>query len=310
MSNRNDIFDALLTALESLKTDYSMHPNKIVPYTENHQSLFAEDTPILMVLDEGNEQILAEDDESVMLMYGINLKYYISGANWQDVQLEMNNFIESQHAFLESSPSLGAYVLDLRFSEARETGWKHDTKEAWKDIMWEVVYYRDKATQNLEGNDTHGTGFIPTGRGYIKALMDDLITDLVGSTPELNYAYERHNKANLKLNTVTIEFETTEDVDKAANDYRVQYPMAFSLRIHTGYAGGEVRSKTSTALLNSIINKLKNNIKITTDTYRIGGQAGVPAIQNIQMNQSFDESGTTGASLVVVVTVNITHTQE
>lgn len=310
MSNRNDIFDSLMTALESLKTDYTMHPNKIVPYTENHQSLFNDETPILMVLDDGDERMIAEDDEAVQLLYNINLKYYINGANWADVQLEMNNFIESQHAFLESSPALGDYVLDLRFSEAQPTGWKHDTKEAWKDVIWEVVYYRTKTTQDLEGDDTHGTGFIPTGRGYVKALMDDLITDLVGSTPALNYAYERHNKANLKLNAVTVEFETTEDDDKAANDYRVQYPMAFSLRIHTGYAGGEIRSKTSTALLNSIINKLKNNIKITASSYRIGGQAGVPAIQNIQMNQSFDESGTTGASLVVIVTVNINHTQE
>ena len=117
---------------------------------------------------------------------------------------------------------------------------------------------------------------------------------------DLRHLYSVHEKALLYLNAVTVGIESM-DSNPAYSAVNVKHDMRFSVRVHTSYIDGVKNLETNKQLLNSILNKLNANRALATG-YRIEG------VHSIEPEEEF--YFTLGGSLIVDVTVTITHTQE
>jgi len=155
-----------------------------------------------------------------------------------------------------------------------------------------------------------GTAFISTAKSKLVALLTELkdVDMLTGYDPTFLYLYESHSEAVLRLNAVSIEFDSIDTKRAGApvttgNAFALNTKMGFSVRVHTDYDNGENDVTKNVNLLHSIMNKLHNNIDLQ-DFYRI------TTVTEINPNRSFSESRTFGGELSVVVEFTNRQTQE
>ena len=152
---------------------------------------------------------------------------------------------------------------------------------------------------------TYGTTWIDTARGKLKALIDDLITDTaIGYDPKISHVYEKHHQAYLQLNAVTIDFRQA-PIDFAATTSQAtaSYKMIFTMRVHTAYENRIHNGQKISRLLNSVVNKLLDNVNLD-DAYFITD------VQINSNNESFEESATIGGEIEVIVEFSEYNTQE
>jgi hypothetical protein len=154
--------------------------------------------------------------------------------------------------------------------------------------------------------EVYGEAWIETARDELVTLLNALRTTMAtGYDPTFSYVHARHTVAKLLLNAVTIDLGSHEEGDISwATDVANRYMMTFTVRVHTAYADEASDGQKQARLINSIINKLKDNYGLVGDAYHI------EEITDISVNETFAESDTVGGSLSVVVSVNVEHTQE
>jgi len=151
--------------------------------------------------------------------------------------------------------------------------------------------------------EVYGTAYIETANDKLKALVDDLITDTTGDSPKISYAYQRHNVAYLRLNAVTIDLDGIDVASSGAPPPLVKYMMRFTVRVHVAYANQAINGQTVAKLVNSVINKLNDNLNLG-DGYRIW------QIDSLANRQEFDESASRGGEIAVTIWHVESHTQE
>lgn len=154
--------------------------------------------------------------------------------------------------------------------------------------------------------EIYGTTWIETARDKLVAHFNALKTTMAtGYTPTFSFVYEKHDTAKLELNAVSIGLESadSQNVGAGGSDKAVDYMMEFTVRVHTDYIDGIQDGQKNERLLNSVINKLKDNLDL-------GGQYRVDEITNITPTLEFTESGTLGGQFNVLVTIAVAHTQE
>jgi len=143
-------------------------------------------------------------------------------------------------------------------------------------------------------------------RDKLKSKIDDLVTAMAsGYDPALNYAYDNHLVAHLRLNAATIEM-----VDMRVKHIGIgsplgtslEYVIPFEIRVHTAYENGRMDTVKNMRLLCSIDNYL-NTHRDLSDGYRIG------LTSNLNPQQIFDDSKTLGGSMEVEINYFINHIQ-
>jgi hypothetical protein len=129
-----------------------------------------------------------------------------------------------------------------------------------------------------------------TAHGKIVALLITM-AEFTAST-----VYDTHEKANLSLLSVSVEVETDTplDGDAAINMQELvdNRNVLLSIRVHTGYRLGMVRTTPTAILADAVIRKVRENINLGNG-YRVFDVPGVA------YNVEHSSSGTTGAQINV-----------
>ena len=305
MSVRNDIYEALLANIEVIRTSetYDASPKKILSFIENYKTKFKNETPIMMMVDTGDDQLIVEDNLFKRFIFTIEPSYFISGYKWSEALEELNAFSNSIHEYIESSPDLGENFLALQFLENLGYDYNPKDNETHSLVRLQLIYCRPVSNSSVPGTDIYGEDFLDTAKNKIITELTALKTSMVSDDPTFSYIYEKHATAKLQLNAVSIELDSVEPTDEFANDYNVRYDLNYSIKVHTAYAGGYNDSRVNARLLNSILNKLKGN-KDLGDHYRLAN------ISEVIPDEEYEDSATLGGSLLATVQVVITHDEE
>jgi len=142
MSVRNDIFDSVMTALDALKTDtYEADVREIQPFHENYLTKFAEHTPLLMAVDQGNDERLVYDTTHSLFSFNVSLWAYISEENWASVQEKFNEILASIKQLIYSSPTLDSHVVAWQFIEGLGSYFDGSKSQAHIGIQTRILYY-------------------------------------------------------------------------------------------------------------------------------------------------------------------------
>lgn len=153
--------------------------------------------------------------------------------------------------------------------------------------------------------EIHGTPFLETAKDKLvtelEALKTSMVTDAI--SPLYSYVYQLHNVAHLQLNAVTIDLESAEPNIVGTNDIFVRWIITYSIRVHTAYSDGIQDGQKQMRLLNSITEKLKDNVDLA-------GGYRVQEINSLVVRQEFSESDTLGGELQAVVSIDVENPQE
>jgi len=143
MSVRNDIVDNLLTEIKVLRTssDYEaeLHSDPVA-YHENYLTTDKRKTPMLMVVDLGNETVLVRDASYTRYAFDVQIRGFVSGYSWPDTQEKLNKVIGSVKKFIAGNPDLGSAVLGFRFVEGMGSAYDGSQKYGETDLLTRIIY--------------------------------------------------------------------------------------------------------------------------------------------------------------------------
>jgi len=116
MSVRNDIFDKLIDSLAVIKDSgaYEVRLRDIKRYAINYLQQYAEMTPLLMVVDVGDQETLVQDATHTRYAFHIEISGYVSSPNWPDAQEQMYAIGAAVKKWVQAGPSLGDNVLAVQ----------------------------------------------------------------------------------------------------------------------------------------------------------------------------------------------------
>ncbi len=153
--------------------------------------------------------------------------------------------------------------------------------------------------------EVHGTAFLELAKDKLvtelNALLASMVTDSID--PLYSYLYEKHNVALLRLNAVTIDLESAEPNIVGTNDIFLRWLIVYSIRVHTAYSDGIQDGQEQMRLLNSITEKLRDNLDLA-------GGYRIQEINSLIVRQEFSESDTLGGELQTVVSIDVENPQE
>ena len=119
--------------------------------------------------------------------------------------------------------------------------------------------------------------------------------------------YNTHIVANLALPATSVEAASTaqllSDTANWTSDAIINHAVVINIRCHTGYIGGEPDLTLATELMDEVIHRLKTNLNNLADNYRIM-EIPVP-----NFNSEWDDSGTTGSEMNLIVHKVVNYTQ-
>lgn len=143
MSVRNDILTNLLTEMKTIRTSTDYEAGIAVDPIIYHQSVLGADkseTPMLMVVDEGTERVAVRTATETMYVFDISIWGYVSGFDWDETQEQLNALIADVKKWINTSPSLGDAVLQLRFVEVVANQYDETNKRALTQIAATIRY--------------------------------------------------------------------------------------------------------------------------------------------------------------------------
>ena len=157
--------------------------------------------------------------------------------------------------------------------------------------------------------DVFGTQFADDARDKLVVLMDALVVAVASDTPKLSFSYDRHAIARLQLNAVTTDLQSAEsEFPEVADGPAPQYQMLFSFRIHTGYEDDTIDGRTTTRLMEGVVNKLMANQTLGNNS--AGQNYRMERIISMTNNVTFTESATVGGEVIALVTIQICYDQD
>lgn len=305
-STRSEIIDSLQTLLEDLKTnpDYPVNIRTISTFYENYLTIEKDKTPLLMVIDSGNDTVIVEDNEKTQWGVNIVLLFYLSGRSWIETQLETSGFIESVQKFVELNPTIHDNAIKLKFVESEGIQYDGKNKRSLCSVSLLLKYTIEKPQSDSDGGSyIYGTDYIKDAQDKLNAVLNELKTQLVGLSPSYSNVYDTHVKADIVPNALSTQFENNDEADVGANDYSVLNHMHYSVRLHMADIEDQLDTLRTGYLINSISNKLKANLSLGDDYW-------IRDISDIENNIEFAESATKGGELSVVIEIPTIHTQE
>lgn len=137
---------------------------------------------------------------------------------------------------------------------------------------------------------------VETAHSKMVALIDNELGS--GAMSPVASVYSYHGVADLALSGITVEPMTDVPVDTDGaiymNEIVDNHEVTFSVRVHTGYAGGVHDVDGTAALMDDLVTALRTNLNLS-DGYRIVG-FGVQSY-----GAEFDESRSTGGELTITI---------
>lgn len=114
---RDDILQGLVDAFDDALSDdenYSAGIVKVLPYIENANTWQNTDTPLVMVIDIGEEKQTAEDPSSVQFEWMIQLRGLYISTTTEDLQEIIAKVVADIKRFLSSAPAVSD-IKEIRY---------------------------------------------------------------------------------------------------------------------------------------------------------------------------------------------------
>jgi len=150
MSIRNDIYDALLDSIDAIRTDGTTYASsdvqRVVSYAANFEREFHDATPLLMVIDQGNDQTVQRDDDQTRYTFDIEVWGYVAKHNWDRTRQELNGILADVKTWVDGEPSIHSQLLAVNFVEAAPVQYDPAKERGLVGITLAVIYYTDNGT--------------------------------------------------------------------------------------------------------------------------------------------------------------------
>lgn len=150
MSIRNDIYDALLADMDNIRTDGTTYADsdvkRLVSYQDNFENEFNDATPLLMVIDQGNDQTVQRDDGQTRYTFDIAVWGYVARHNWDRTRQELNGITADVKKWVDSEPSIHSQMLALNYVEATSLQYDPVKQRGLVGITLAIIYYADNGT--------------------------------------------------------------------------------------------------------------------------------------------------------------------
>ena len=150
MSIRNDIFDALLVSVDAIRTDGATYADgkvrRVVAYQENYDQELSDQTPLLMVVDKGDDNTVVRDDSQTRYTFTVDIWGYVARHNWDRTRQELNGVQADVKKWVNSEPSIHAQVFAINFVEALPVAYDPEHSRGLLAMTLAVVYYVDNGT--------------------------------------------------------------------------------------------------------------------------------------------------------------------
>uniref|UniRef100_A0A6M3JTC1 Tail protein n=1 Tax=viral metagenome TaxID=1070528 RepID=A0A6M3JTC1_9ZZZZ len=142
MSVRNDIIANLKTSLEALKTDsYAAEVHTVESFHVDYVNKYKSQTPVLMIIDQGNDERLVYDNTNSLFAFDVQLWGYSSDQNYDTMQKSYNDMVASIKQWIYSNPSLGSYVRDVQFVAGLGVFLDQTHNHALVQVQIRILYY-------------------------------------------------------------------------------------------------------------------------------------------------------------------------
>lgn len=114
---RDDILQGLVVAFDDAITDdadYSAGIVKVIPYIENANTWQNTDTPLVMIVDIGEEKQTAEDPSNVQFEWMVQLRGLYISTTTEDLQEIIAKVVADIKRFLSSAPAI-TEIKEIRY---------------------------------------------------------------------------------------------------------------------------------------------------------------------------------------------------
>lgn len=145
MALRDIITANLLSALELIKcnSSYESQITQISEFNENILRQLEYQTPLVMLLDPGIEELKVWEETAFRYKWKIGLYGVVQTETKENLNSELNKLVSSLKQFIYSQPSLGNSVLQFKYMETSETRFYKDHTMADVLINCEIIYYSE-----------------------------------------------------------------------------------------------------------------------------------------------------------------------
>jgi hypothetical protein len=142
MAVRQDIYNALIAALEATRDDpsYSVRLKTISDLPEPTDQM-RDRLPLLSILDSGGEEVEVRDDTHIRFRWPLQLVCYIKAGVAANIQPSLSDVRDSLLQFCDSAPALGDNVLQLRAVGIDEMGYAPDAANLGMIVMSVEIRY-------------------------------------------------------------------------------------------------------------------------------------------------------------------------
>lgn len=148
MSVRNDIIANLISEVKAyvVSDDCPALIQKVAPFHFNYQMEFKNNTPVLMVIDQGNEQRAVADATHDRYIFDVMMAGYLKGPTYENMRLSLNDIQAAIKDFVNSSPSLGDNVLAVQYVEGLAHAIDADKNQGETASTIRIIYWCVKGT--------------------------------------------------------------------------------------------------------------------------------------------------------------------
>jgi len=144
MSLRNDITDGLHAATKLIKTQsgYDIHFEETSGLIVNLADLTRHRTPLLEIIDGGNEEKLVETSTGQLYRWDLILRGS-SRVRENDIHEELNKILSTlkQWAFTVTPSTIHANVLNVKFQNVSAAGLVENTEYAAMEVGIRILYH-------------------------------------------------------------------------------------------------------------------------------------------------------------------------
>ena len=141
MSVRNDIMSNVEEACKTLRTGYEANlVTDPMPFRENFLTLTKDETPVLMIVDQGNDIPLVQSSTETMFVFDVSLFGFVTEFSYEDARRELNAILTSVKTLINSEPDLGTAVLKWQFIEGQGIVYDNEGRRGYSTFMTRIIY--------------------------------------------------------------------------------------------------------------------------------------------------------------------------
>ncbi|MGD8785896.1 MAG: hypothetical protein PVJ60_00605 [Phycisphaerales bacterium] len=301
MSVKNTILENLVTAFKGIKQSAGCnHTAQTVQRSTVPFDTIQQKKPAIAIL-EGSEEIQVEGPTNLRNQTQLFIEATIDKD--ADLEQEVTELGDDIRKISYSPPSLGDNALDFYLTGQESLYLEQSVNDAVIVMGANLIWYDAKSTADSTGTDIYGTPDVfKTCKDAIVGHLNNLVTTMSNDSyaPALNYVYDSHAKAALKLNAISVELGDAARGDTGSQSAAelAHWLMQFILRIHVNYAGRYLNPTLVENLFNSVESKLNENY-ILASGYRLKDFT----IDSVR--EEFSESATVGGQ----ATIKVFHSQ-